>query len=104
MEELVPKMPEYGALAIINVLLIFKGVKAMQELTSSIDKLQALTSIVDKLADKVDKIADRQGALENEIKFLSNRFEKLESRFESGLQEIRDVLERRIKNAKGKDS
>ena len=101
MEEFIPKVLEYGALAVINVLLIFKGVKSMQELTASIDKLQNLTLSVDKLADKVDKIADRQSALESEIK---HRIENLENRFENGLRELRDLIERRYQNEKGKHS
>lgn len=48
MEELIPKVIEFGALAVINVLLIFKGVAAIRELSDS----------VGKLADKVDRMSD----------------------------------------------
>lgn len=101
MEELFPKMLEYGALAIISILLIVKGVKAMHELTNAVGNL---ADKVDRLADKVEKISDRQSSLENEVKFLSNRFEKLESRFENGLQDLRELFERRVKIAKSKDN
>lgn len=94
MDELIPKILEYGALAAINLLLIVKGVKAMQDLTAAIDKL----------ANKVDKISERQTALENEFRLIARQFEKLETRFENNFRDLRDVIERRFPNAKANDS
>ena len=52
-----PKLIEYGPLGIINILLIFKGIPAMNNLTNSISKL----------ADKIDTVDDRIIVLERDI-------------------------------------
>ena len=94
MEEMAPKILEYGALAVINVLLIVKGVKAMQELTTTIDKL----------ANSVEKLSERQSSLETEVRFLTRRVEKLEHQIETGFRDLRDAIERKFLNAKTKDN
>lgn len=76
MEELVPKVIEFGALAVINVLLIFKGVKAMQDLSET----------VAKLADKVERMTDatnaRFAALELELRALRESVDALVRRLD----------------------
>lgn len=82
MEELIPKVIEFGALAVINVLLIFKGVTAMKELSDT----------VGKLADKVDRMSD----------YMNSHISLIESRIsetERDLREIRgtlDIIARRL--------
>ena len=94
MEELAPKIIEYGALAVINVLLIFKGVKAIQELTSTIDKL----------AVSVEKIADRQSNLETEVRLLTRRVEKWEYQLEKLFSDLHGAIGRKIFNEKDQDN
>lgn len=81
LEELIPKVIEFGALAVINVLLIFKGVKAMQDLSET----------VSKLADKVERMADatnaRFAALELDIRELKNAIEALIRRLDAPKKE-----------------
>lgn len=76
MEEMIPKVIEFGALAVINVLLIFKGVKAMQDLSET----------VAKLADKVERITDatnaRFAALELELRALRESVDALVRRLD----------------------
>lgn len=82
MEEMIPKVIEFGALAVINVLLIFKGVAAMKELSDT----------VGKLADKVDRMAD----------YMNSHISMIETRLaetEHDLREIRgtlDIISRRL--------
>ena len=104
MEELIPKMLEYGALAVITIFLIVRGVKAIQDLTESTSNLTVavnkINDAVDKLASKVEKISDRQISLESEIKLLGARLEKLESNFENNIRDLRNLIERKFQDAK----
>lgn len=89
MEELIPKVIEFGALAVINVLLIFKGVAAMKELSDTIGKL----------ADKVDRMSD----------YMNSHISLIETRIaetEHDLREIRgtlDIIARRMELFKKED-
>ena len=87
MEELIPKVIEFGALAVINVLLIFKGVKAMQDLSET----------VSKLADKVERMNDatnaRFAALELDIRELKNSIEALIRRLDVSVSKPYTVRE-----------
>lgn len=71
MEELIPKVIEFGALAVINVLLIFKGVAAMKELSDS----------VRKLADKVDRMSD----------YVNSHIALMETRLAETERDLRDI-------------
>lgn len=71
MEELIPKVIEFGALAVINVLLIFKGVAAIKELSES----------VTKLADKVDRMSD----------YVNSHITLMETRLAETERDLRDI-------------
>lgn len=77
MEELLPKVIEFGALAVINVLLIFKGVKAMHELSDAISKL---TDRIDRMTDATNA---RFAALELDIRELKVAIEALIRRIDT---------------------
>lgn len=77
MEELIPKVIEFGALAVINVLLIFKGVKAMQDLTANISKL---TDKVESMSKHIDFIETRLNNLDADLRDMKYVLENLARR------------------------
>lgn len=85
MEELIPKVIEFGALAVINVLLIFKGVKAMQELTANISKL---TDKVESMSKHIDFIETRLNNLDADVRDMKYVLENLARRL-AGKEELK---------------
>lgn len=85
MEELIPKVIEFGALAVINVLLIFKGVKAMQELTANISKL---TDKVESMSKHIDFIETRLNNLDADLRDMKYVLENLARRL-AGKEELK---------------
>lgn len=85
MEELIPKVIEFGALAVINVLLIFKGVKAMQDLTANISKL---TDKVESMSKHIDFIETRLNNLDADVRDMKYVLENLARRL-AGKEELK---------------
>lgn len=85
MEELIPKVIEFGALAVINVLLIFKGVKAMQDLTANISKL---TDKVESMSKHIDFIETRLNNLDADLRDMKYVLENLARRL-AGKEELK---------------
>lgn len=80
LEETIPKILEYGFLGTFCIILLLKGIPALNELAKTI---LTLAEIISRLNEKV-------------IRF-ETQLDKLENRFDSGFKEIRDILERRLK-------
>ena len=76
MEEFLPKILELGVLGTINVLLVFKGVPALSELSRSNDKLAAS---IDKLNDSLN---NRLTVIEHDLRDIKSTLDILIRRFD----------------------
>lgn len=76
MEDFLPKILELGVLGTINVLLVFKGVPALSELSRSNDKLAAS---IDKLNDSLN---NRLTVIEHDLRDIKSTLDILIRRFD----------------------
>lgn len=76
MEEFIPKILELGVLGTINVLLVFKGVPALSELSKSNEKLAAS---IDKLNDNMN---NRLTTIEHDLRDIKSSLDMVLRRFE----------------------
>ena len=81
MEEIIMKCAEFGILGVFSLLMLTKGLSAVT----------ALTSAIDKLADKLNAMDGRIGNVEREIRDLRQDF--LETK-----HLLKSLLERRLSN------
>ena len=81
MEEIIMKCAEFGILGVFSLLMLTKGLSAVT----------ALTSAIDKLADKINAMDGRIGNVEREIRDLRQDF--LETK-----HLLKSLLERRLSN------
>ena len=81
MEEIIMKCAEFGILGVFSLLMLTKGLSAVT----------ALTSAIDKLADKLNAMDGRVGNVEREIRDLRQDF--LETK-----HLLKSLLERRLSN------
>ena len=85
MLEDIPKLLELGALGVINVILIFKGIDKMQTLTTSVKELsEAVTANIKTLTDNVTK-------LQAQTETFNHRFEMLENRISNVEEYLREI-------------
>lgn len=76
LEDFLPKILELGVLGTINVLLVFKGVPALSELSRSNDKLAAS---IDKLNDSLN---NRLTVIEHDLRDIKSTLDILIRRFD----------------------
>ena len=81
MEEIIMKCAEFGILGVFSLLMLTKGLSAVT----------ALTSAIDKLADKLNAMDGRVGNVEREIRDLRQDF--LETK-----HLLKSLLERKYQN------
>ena len=79
MEEFILKGFELGALGIISLFLLTKGMTAIKDLSDS-NKL--LADAVTKLSDKVNMMDGRFLSIEFELRRMNSRLDKIEDYFE----------------------
>ena len=79
MEEFILKGFELGALGIISLFLLTKGMTAIKDLSDS-NKL--LADAVTKLSDKVNMLDGRFLSIEFELRRMNSRLDKIEDYFE----------------------
>ena len=79
MEEIIMKCAEFGILGVFSLLMLTKGLSAVT----------ALTSAIDKLADKINAMDGRIGNVERDIRDLRQDF--LETK-----HLLKSLLERRL--------
>ena len=87
MEEIIKECAEFGILGVFSLLMLTKGLSAVT----------ALTSAIDKLADKINSMDGRIENVEREIRDLRQDF--LETK-----HLLKSFLEGRLINASGKNS
>lgn len=76
MEDFLPKILELGVLGTINVLLVFKGVPALSELSRSNEKL---ANSIDKLNDNMN---NRLTTIEHDLRDIKSTLDILIRRFD----------------------
>lgn len=80
-----PKLVELGALGLINLILVFKGIDKMQNLTNSVKELSdAITANIKTLTDNVTK-------LQAQTEIFNHRFEIIENRISHVEEYLRDI-------------
>ena len=84
MEEMLLKGIELGALGLVTVLLLTKGLSALNTLA---DSQKTLAKAIDKLADKINFMDGKIANVEREVRDLRNDFFEIK-------QMIKSVLER----------
>ena len=86
MEEIILKCAEFGILGVFSLLMLTKGLSALNTLS---DSQKTLAAAIDKLADKINSMDGRISNIEREVRDLRGDF--LETK-----QMLKSILERKI--------
>ena len=96
MEEAFLKYAEFGILGVVTLLLLTKGLTALNELTKTTaslsDAQKALADSIAKLADKVSDLGSRVNAFGFQIDGIQKRLDKLEENAVRNFNELRDLI------------
>ena len=96
MEESVLKYAEFGVLGIITLLLLTKGLTALNELTKTTATLseaqKALADSIKTLAEKVSDMGSRLSNVTFQIEGIEKRLDKLEENSTRNFNELRDLI------------
>lgn len=96
MEESVLKYAEFGVLGIITLLLLTKGLTALNELTKTTATLseaqKALADSIKTLAEKVADMGSRLNTVAFQIEGIEKRLDKLEENSTRNFSELRDLI------------
>ena len=86
MEEIILKCAEFGILGVFSLLMLTKGLSALNTLS---DSQKTLAAAIDKLADKINSMDGRISNIEREVRDLRSDF--LETK-----QMLKSILERKV--------
>lgn len=96
MEESVLKYAEIGVSGIVTLLLLTKGLTALNELTKTTatlsDAQKALADSIKTLADKVSDMGSRLNNVTFQIEGIEKRLDKLEENSTRNFNELRDLI------------
>lgn len=84
MEESLLKLGEFGALGIITVLMLTKGMSALKSIT---DAMHQLSDTINSFSNRVEEMEKRSLGFEYELKNVSSRLDKIENSLASLLKE-----------------
>ena len=83
MEEIILKCAEFGILGVFSLLMLTKGLSALNTLS---DSQKTLAAAIDKLADKINSMDGRISNIEREVRDLSSDFLEIKQMLKSILQ------------------
>lgn len=96
MDDFVLKCAEFGILGVIVLLLLTRGLTALNELSKTTAMLskshEALAGSINTLADKVSGIGMRISNVGYQIEGVERRLEKLEENFARNFNELRELI------------
>lgn len=96
MEESILKYAEFGVLGIVTLLLLTKGLTALNELTKTTATLseaqKALADSIKTLAEKVSDMGSRLSNVTIQIEGIEKRLDKLEENSTRNFSELRDLI------------
>lgn len=98
MEDTILKYAEFGVLGVITLILLTKGLNALNELARTTatlsDAQKALADSIAKLADKVATIGEKMNSVSFQIEGIEKRLDKLEENTARNFNELRDMIKR----------
>lgn len=98
MEDTILKYAEFGVLGVITLILLTKGLNALNELartTATLSEAQkALADSITKLTDKVATIGEKMNSVSFQVEGIEKRLDKVEDCMKRNFNELRDMIKR----------
>ena len=96
MEDSILKYSEFGVLSVITLLLLTKGISALNKLSETTTALseaqKALADSIKTLAEKVSDMGSRLSNVTFQIEGIEKRLDKLEENSTRNFNELRDLI------------